>query len=416
MSTGTAAPRDPVREEGAGDRGRPHVVLAACWLAFFWVQSSRAILYSAMPALSAETGLDPAGVGVITGTLYAGYAVAVYVSGFLPLSRRVAIAGGCALTAMANIAFAWSGALPAMLIIAALGGAGVGLYLPRGTAAVVEAFPAERRARALGWHELAASAGLTAAPLFMGGMLLLGSWRAAVTLWSVVGGLTALVVWRFVPDAPPAAAVGRGARLPLDGRVVALACMGGACFAIISGFFTMLPTIVAAGWGTTPATAASFAGWTRSSGLAGALIGGWVADLAGRVPSLVGWYAAVLGAIVGLWFLDYGIAFGALVMVAAVAASAAATAYYALMGDAFRPADRERVYGLIAATASLIGTVLTPVTLGLVLGRWSVRAALVSLAGAPLIGFGGIALYRTAGRRTGARAAAPGARVARPGR
>lgn len=405
-------PGDPVRGESADGRGRPHVVLAACWLAFFWVQSSRAILYSAMPALSAETGLDPAGVGLITGTLYAGYAVAVYVSGFLPLSRRVAIAGGSALTAVANVAFAWSEALPVMLVIAALGGAGVGLYLPRGTAAVVEAFPAGRRARALGWHELAASAGLTAAPLFMGGMLLLGPWRAAVTLWSIVGVVTALVVWRFVPDTGPGVVMGRGAPLPIDGRVVALACMGGACFAIISGFFTMLPTIVAAGWGATPATAASFAGWTRSSGLAGALIGGWVADLVGRVPSLVGWYTAVLGAIMGLWFLDYGLAFGALVMVAAVAASAAATAYYALMGDAFRPAERERVYGLIAATASLIGTVVTPVTLGLVLGRWSVRAALVSLAGAPLIGFGGVALYRTVARRIGTGAVPSGRRVA----
>jgi MFS family permease len=375
-------------------------VLAACWLAFFWVQSSRAILYSAMPALSVEIGLAPATVGLITGTLYAGFAVAVYASGFLPLSRRVAIAGGSVLTALCNVAFAWSVSLPVMLVIAAFGGAGVGLYLPRGTAAIVEAFPPARRARAMGWHELAASAGLMAAPLFMGGTLLLASWRVAVTLWSAVGLATAVVVWRWVPGAAPVAGGRRGARLALDARVLALACMGGACFAVISGFFTMLPTIVASGWGATPAAAAGFTGWTRSSGLVGALLGGWLADLTGRLRSLVGWYAVVLAAVVGLWFLDYGMAFGGLVMVMTVAASGAATAYYALMGDSFAPAERERVYGLIAATASLIGTVLTPVTLGLVLDRVSAPATLVALAGAPLIGCAGVALYWIAARRT----------------
>jgi len=374
-------------------------VLAACWLAFFWVQGSRAILYSAMPALSAETGLDPAVVGLITGAMYAGFAVAVYVSGFLPISRRLAIGGGAVMTSLANAAFAWSGSLPAMVVIVTLGGAGVGLYLPRGTAAIVEAFPPERRARALGWHELAASAGLMAAPLFMGGMLLVASWRAAVTVWSLVGLATALVVWRWIPDAVGSPSARRGARLALDARVLVLACMGGACFAVISGFFTMLPTIVAAGWGATPAAAASFAGWTRASGVVGALGGGWLADLAGRVPSLAGSYLAVLAAIVGLWCLDYGVAFGGLVMVMTVAASAGATAYYALMGDTFDVDERERVYGLIAATASVIGTVVTPVTLGLVLARFSARAPLVALAGAPLLGLAAVGLHRASGRR-----------------
>jgi MFS family permease len=108
-----------------------------------------------------------------------------------------------------------------------------------------------------------------------------------------------------------------------------------------------------------------------------------------------------LAAIAGLCFLDYGIGFGVLVMVMTVAASGGATAYYALMGDSFAPAERERVYGLIAATASLIGTVITPVTLGLVLDRVSARAALVALAGAPLIGCAGVALYRATTRRAG---------------
>ena len=48
----------------------------------------------------------------------------------------------------------------------------------------------------------------------------------------------------------------------------------------------MLPMIVATGWGATPAAAASFTGWTRASGAVGAVAGGWLADVAGRIPSL----------------------------------------------------------------------------------------------------------------------------------
>ena len=351
-----------------------------------------------MPALSLETGLDPARVGLLTGTLYAGYAVALWASGFLPFGRRATIVGGFLLTVLGNVAFARSEALGAMLVIAALGGAGIGFYLPRGTAVLVETFGPGARARAIGWHEVAASLGLMLGPLFMGAALLRVDWRTAVTLFSVVGVAACLAVWRWVPDAPAGAARPAGARLPLDARIPALAAIGGACFAVISGFFTMLPTLAARGFGVPPAEAASFTGWTRASGLVGAFLGGFAADLAGRLPSLAAWFLVALAAAAGLALLDYGWAFGALVMVMTVAACAGATAYYALLGDAYRPDERERVFGVIAAAASLVGSVGTPVVLGLVLNAFSARAALLVLAGAPLLGLAGVIAFHRASR------------------
>ncbi|OGL13837.1 MAG: hypothetical protein A3F92_12360 [Candidatus Rokubacteria bacterium RIFCSPLOWO2_12_FULL_71_22] len=363
-----------------------------------------------MPALSLETGLDPARIGLLTGTLYAGYAVALWASGFLPLGRRRAIVGGFLLTALGNVAFARSHSLGAMLVIAALGGAGIGLYLPRGTAVIVETFPPAARARAMGWHEVSASAGLMLGSLYVGALLLWVDWRTTVALWSVVGVAVCLAVWRWVPEGPATAARGAPGRLPLDARMPALAAMGGACFAIIAGFFTMLPTIAARGFGVAPAAAASFTGWTRSGGLVGALAGGWAADLAGRLPSLTAWFLVALVAVAGLAFLDYGAAFGALVVVMTVAASAGATAYYALLGDAYRPDERERVFSVVAAAASLVGSVATPVALGVVLSAFSARATLVALAGAPLLGLAGVLAFRRATRAVrGAGAPEPGA-------
>jgi MFS family permease len=373
--------------------------LLACCIAFFWAQSSRAVLYSAMPAISLETGMDAASVGLVTGTLYAGYTVAVYVSGLLPFRRRVTVSGGLLATALANVAFARVSGFSSMLVLAAVGGAGIGLYLPRGTVVIVESFEPDARARAMGWHEVAAASGLMASPVFMGAMLHAVSWRVAVTVWSLVGVAAAVAFWRWVPERAPRDLPPGRRTLPLDGRALALACIGGACFTVMSGFATMLPTIVARGWGVAPPEAASFTGWTRASGLVGAMAGGVIADRLGRVPAVLGGHGLVLASVLLLTLQDYGAVFAVLVMLMTAAACAAATSYYALLGDSYRADERERIFGPIAAAASFIGSVATPVTLGTVLNGLGARATLAAMIAGPVLGLGAVIVYRRIMRR-----------------
>lgn len=378
--------------------GGSWAVLLACCVSFFWGQSSRAVIYAAMPAASAETGLSAADIGLITGALYAGYALAVYVSGFIPIGRRLAVAAGFLLTALGNVVFAGMHDLGEMLLVAALSGAGVGIYLPRGAAAIVEAFGPETRARAMGWHEVAATAGLMAGPVFVGAMLLVVPWRTAIVLWSAVGLVAALTVWRLMPNAPPPAVPGHS-RLALDFRVLALACVGGACFSMMAGFFTMLPTLAVKGWGLSPSGAANLTGWVRATGLVGSLLGGWVADRLGRISGLLAWYLVALACMIGIVALEFGALFVALVVIMTNAACAAATAYYAVIGDAYHADERERTFSVIAATASVIGSVGTPVVLGLVLDATTARTTVAVMVVAPLIGLGGLGAYVRLARR-----------------
>jgi nitrate/nitrite transporter NarK len=196
-----------------------------------------------------------------------------------------------------------------------------------------------------------------------------------------------------MPDAP--AGVRRSApHLPLDARIPLLACLGGACIAVMAGFYTMLPTLVARGWHVSPAEAATFTGWTRSSGLAGAALGGWVGDRVARRSVLLSSYVVGLGCVAALAALDYGVVFGVVVMTMTVAATAGATAYYAQLGEAYRPEERERAFGVVAALTSLIGTVMTPIGLGIALDALGARAAVTALAAAPLVGLVGLAGWR----------------------
>jgi nitrate/nitrite transporter NarK len=231
------------------------------------------------------------------------------------------------------------------------------------------------------------------APAYVGAVLPVMSWRLSVVLWSVVGLVSAAAVWGYVPEAPRKTERSV-ARLSIDARIPVLACLGGACFTIMAGFFTMLPTLLVRGWQVSPASAASFTGWTRSSGLAGAALGGWVADRVQRRFAFVVWFGVMLVCVAVLGVLDYGVVMAITVMVMTAAATAAATAYYAQLGDAYRPEERERAFGIVAAAASLIGTVATPIGLGVALDASGARAALLALAGAPLIGLAGLAGWR----------------------
>ncbi len=371
-------------------------VLAACFISFFWSQSSRAILYSVMPAISAETGLDPKLIGLLTGFLYGGYTLAMFVSGLLPWGRRATVVGGFLLTTVCNLGFALTSGLPAMLVLATLGGAGVGLYLPRGAAVLAETFLPQERARAMAWHEVAASAALMLAPLAAGALLVHVSWRTAVMLCTPIGLAAALAFWCWIPDAPPHRATAAGGAQFLEGRALALALMGGSVFMVIAGFPSMLSTIVNKGWGVSPAVAAGFVGWIRVGGIGGSLGGGWLADRYGRPATLMVTNLLTLACLLGMWLNGYGPLFSALTVVAITAASGASTAYYALLGDTFAAGERERVMGPISAAASLLGTVITPMALGYILEGFSAHATLAAVLTAPLIGLGALVWYLAA--------------------
>lgn len=386
------------------NRSDSKTVLLVCCISFAWTQISRAVLYSVMPAVSAEIGLDPGLIGVVTGALYGGYAAAVLASGLLPCGRRAVVSGGFVLSVLGNIGFALAHSFPGMLTLAIVSGVGAGLYVARGAAVLAEAFRPQERGRAMGWHELSATVGLLLASLYVGAMLQRLPWRAVVLGSCPVGLVAAAAFWRRIRDAPergspPPPTLPDGAvqaqtrRPPLDGRALALAGIGGSIFMIIGGFPAMLPTIVHEGWGVLPAAAATFAGWIRAGGLAGHLFGGWLADRFGRIWGLVASYLISLPCLVAMGFMDYGFGFGVTVLLAMVAASAGSPAYYALMGDTYSAGERERIFGPIAGASSLLGTVVTPVGLGYILNGFSAPAAMVAMAAAPTLGLGTLAWY-----------------------
>lgn len=351
-----------------------------------------------MPAVMDEMYLSAAQVGLITGTMFLGYAVAVWTSGFIPLSRHTAVIGGAVISVLGHLGFVLSHTVPLMLAMALISGAGVGIYLPRGVAVLAEAFPPTERARAFSVHEVAAMAAMMLGPLFLGVMMPLISWRGALALWSVVGLVAIVLFWRYVPperaDADGAAAVD-AARLALDGRMVSLVGVGMAVFILLMGFVSVLPVIVATGWQVSPAAAASFVGLTRIGAVVGSVFGGLIADRFGRMQALFVAYSVPLVMLLFLYNLDYGLLFGVAVTVLTLTASVGTPAYYALVGDTYPAHLRARAAGVIGGTATMFGVVVTPVLLGWVLDHFAARNAFLVVMVTTAVGFAAMYWYRS---------------------
>lgn len=367
-------------------------VLVACCVAFFSVLSYRSVIYSAMPAVSAEIGLRTTTVGLIMAAIYTGHVVGVLSSPFLAVRRRHVVVGGLLVAAAAVVGFSMARSALGLAATGMAGGWGLGLYLTRGTAMIIETFAPGTRARAMGWHEVASSAGLMGGGLFVGLLLLVVSWRVTVVLWAGVALGAVVLVRRWMPDGSPARTV--TARAPLDLRIGALALLGGAGLAVHGGFYSILPTLLVDAGGLTPPAAATYAGWARTSGFVGALAGGWTSDRIGSRRSLAGWYTVALVGAGILPAAGFGWVFTAALVTMTVGACAAVTASYALLGDAYGPGEVERAFGLIAALVSVLGSVVTPIALGAALEHFGAVGAGLTIAMAPVLGLVGVGLYR----------------------
>lgn len=386
--TATVAPR-------SGLIPRAGWVLLACSTFFFWSQSSRAVLFAALPAMRSELGLSAAQATLTGSVVFAFYVLGSWSSGFLPFSRRATVRLAAALSTLAHGAFALSPSLFTIVPSAALLGFGLGIYLARGVASLAEVVPREKLARAFGLHEMAAVLGLSASPLFFGAVLPFATWRVGVLLWGLVGGLTTLLVWWSIPDAPPPGRAHDLPPLPFTRRMLSLIGVAAAGFAVIVGFLSSLPLILNIGWAITPAAAATFTGVVRLGGPLGALGGGYLGDVWGAETVTAVAFVLAIAILLLTPAFPYGLALGVATLALGILASCITTCFYSLVGAAYPGPVRDRAVGLVTGTGTLLGAGLFPVLLGYLLEKAPLSATFYATAGAAAIGLGSAWLHRS---------------------
>lgn len=369
--------------------------VVACLALMFLTTGLRATGFAVLPALAQEAGLSRGVAGMAAVLANAGYAAALWTTDALPGSRR------------ARIAAALVGALAVCLALAATGAGGsvspavvtdaapspfrtaawglsalvaanycLGLYLGNGVPWLGQVAPPERRGRYMGLHELMAMAAYSVGSLYTGLALPRLGWRGTLLGWAVPMAAVGLGLLALAPEAPQPApgprpqGPGRGAGDPAPPQVGpwALAWMGTAFLAIMSGFFGVVPVWAVAQYGASPAAVATAVGTARWTGLLAAPLAGYLADRFWP-PKLMAvcLTVAILG-LAALPWVPFGWPFVAILALVAFVTGAMSPLYYTTLSRwqaAAGPGKGSPT--AVMAAASTAGQVVIPVLMSLAL-------------------------------------------------
>jgi len=282
------------------------------------VNLGRVVFAPLIEPLAADFAATPAELGAVATLAWLGSALSRVPTGYAltRVSRHTVVVGaGTGLTGAALFT-GFAPSVPVLMIGATLVGLASGSYFVAGNPLVSELFP-EGVGRAIGVHGTAAGLAAVAAPLAVGGVLLLGDWRLAFLGIAVLGALVTLYTLYAArgADLPEAGAADRHllravrAQWPI---VLTGVCVVGTVGFVWNGLFNFYVSYLVAEKGIGPGTARTLLTVVFAAGLPAFLLTGRLADRVPNVPLLL----AVIGGFVAS---VYGLTLAAgLVAVAAV--------------------------------------------------------------------------------------------------
>ncbi len=223
----TAENGDPPADAGAL-RG----LLVTMCLALVLVIGANSSLTIALPELAADLGATQTQLSWIVNAYALTFAAALLAAGIAAdrFGRRRAIVGGLAVFGLASAASAFGGSPGVVIVLRLVAGLGAAFVFPVTLSALVDGFPAERRAFAVSvWAGVSGVGALIGT--VVAGLLLEATWWGAVQLLYGVGALA------LIPLAARTVAERRRPELSLDpvGGTLAALGLGALIFGIIEG-------------------------------------------------------------------------------------------------------------------------------------------------------------------------------------
>jgi EmrB/QacA subfamily drug resistance transporter len=192
----------PERPQGALKSPSANTVLLVLVVGTFLAPLDSSIVTIALPAISAEFGVQPALVSWVA-TAY----LLTTASLLLGMGRLGDVWGlrrlyvwGLLIFGAGSLACALSGSIGALIASRVLQAVGASMLFAAGPALVTRTFPPERRGWALGYIALAVSAGLTVGPALGGVLLEKFGWPSLFLINVPLSVGVALLAWRLLPN------------------------------------------------------------------------------------------------------------------------------------------------------------------------------------------------------------------------
>jgi MFS family permease len=280
----------------------------ALWAAMlgFLLDAMDVLLYVfAIQAIREEFGLTNAQAGLISGFTLVASSVGGVAAGVLSdrIGRRRTLIYTILLYSLASGGSATSASVAQLLVWRTLVGLGLGGEWSAGSVLVAETWPAQHRAKAIGFMQSGWALGYMAAAAVSAVILPRWGWRV-LFLAGVLPALLTVLIRRKVSEPEiwlqrrARAPIGDLFRAPLVRKTYLATALATAVLLGYWGLFTWLPSFLAAGRaaGGAGLGAVSGSAWmlaVQAGALAGYLSFGWLADRFGRRPTFL---AYVIGA------------------------------------------------------------------------------------------------------------------------
>jgi MFS family permease len=403
-------------------------VVAMLWLISFFNYADRQAIFSVFPLLEREMDLTPVQLGLLGSAFAWVYGLCAPLAGMIidRVRRKTAIIGGLHAWSLICMATVLSTNFRHLLFWRAAEGLGETFYYPASMSLISDYHGANTRSRAMGLHQTSVYMGTIGGGFFAGLIGQYYGWRWSFIVFGGLGVLLGLVLSRFlveptrgaadVADATGAhAAAVEGARLSLPAflRLVArtptLLCLMGAfmCANFVAVvLLSWMPKFLYDKFGMGLAMAGLTATiFVQLASMAGAPIGGWLADTLRRRTPRGRMAVQMIGVFGGAPFVVLcGLTSSVGTLIVALTCWGFFKGLYdanifASVFDVVRPEARGTAAGFMNAIGWLAGGGSAPVVIGIIAQRESLGLA-IALASTVYVAAGvllltGIAFFVT---------------------
>ncbi|MEO6238122.1 MAG: MFS transporter [Vicinamibacterales bacterium] len=277
-------------------------VVAMLWLISFFNYADRQAIFSVFPLLEREMNLTPVQLGLLGSAFAWVYGLGAPLAGMVVdrVRRKTAIIGGLHAWSVICMATVFSTNFRHLLFWRAAEGVGETFYYPASMSLISDYHGRETRSRAMGLHQTSVYVGTIGGGFFAGLIGQYYGWRLSFIVFGGLGVLLGFVLNRFLIEPPRGAADlaeatgspalrAHGGRLSfteflrLVGRTPTLLCLMGAfmCANFVAVvLLSWMPKFLYDKFSMSLAMAGLTATiFVQLSSMAGAPLGGWLADM-----------------------------------------------------------------------------------------------------------------------------------------
>ena len=352
-----------------------------------WIWSVRTIFPTLAPAIGINLSLSPSQQDTLVGIFNLSTGAAFYVFGHVAdrVGRKPTILIGFIASVVSILIFSSVSEYADLLALGACSGFFLGAYLPGATTILTDYYPQHRRGLVLGVHETGASIGQFLGAFLVSIGVVYFLWRYLLGGWALVGLIPFVL---FLVVAPSKSSSSSRVERQTGGRtqkkkrssiskfqILSFILVYTGVLAGVTGFVSVVPVYLVAGFGVTVSFVALLVGLSRVPAPVAQLISGRLSDRYGRKPILIVITCAVAICTAVMSFSSFDDLFIAALFIQFFFGAAFFPVVLAGISDVTSMEDRSSMIGVGMSAGGIIGSGGVPVVVGALAASLGYQAA-----------------------------------------